>query len=42
MPDGSEGTIKDFLDSINSGADEVFEVSEDFKTEAKPLLTQVS
>ena len=41
MPDGSIGTIKDFLDSVNDGAKEVFTVTNDFKKQVKPLLVEI-
>jgi hypothetical protein len=34
-------TIGDFLDQINSQSEEVFTVSEEFKTAAKPLLIEI-
>jgi len=40
-PDGKETTISEFLDELEKGADEVFEVTDEFKNEIKPLLIEV-
>ena len=41
MPDGTIGTIKDFIDSVNDGAEEVFTVTDEFKGEVEPLLVNI-